>query len=170
MPIIIGVAAAVIATTVTFAYITPITVSSTTAKQDAVSIPIITGQEARAYRINTQCEMLFAMTKGQYPNGEEMPKIQLSYLFEKYPDKFKPWKEILQDPEKRKAFAQNVPHEFNQVLVPAMMNESSINPDLESTAMLIVDPMGQPKIKQLYDENDCKAFFDERQNSTKPQP
>ena len=170
MSIIVGVAAAIIATTATFAYITPITVSSTPVQQDADSIPIITGQEAQAYRINTQCEMLFAMTKGQYPNGEEMPRIEVSYLLEKYPAEFKPWKEILENPEKRKEFAQNVPDEFNQALVPAMMKESSINPDLESTALLIIDPMGQSKIKQLYDENGCKAFFDERQNSTNPQP
>lgn len=161
-------AAATIALTATFAYLTPITVSSTPAQQDAKSIPIIIGQEAQAYRINTQCEMLFAITKGQYPNGEVMPRIQISYLLEKYPDEFKPWKETLEDPEKRKAFAQNVPDEFNQVLVPAMMKESSINPDLESTAMLITDPMGKPKIKQLYDENGCQAFFDERQGSTSP--
>lgn len=168
MPIIIGVAAAIITATATFAYITPITVSSTPAQQDADSIPIIIGQEAQAYRINTQCEMLFAMTKGQYPNGEEMPRIEVSYLLEKYPDEFKPWKEILEDPEKRKEFAQNVPDEFNQALVPVIMKESSINPDLESTARLIIDPMGQPKIKQLYDENDCQAFFDEKQGSTSP--
>lgn len=168
MPIIVGVAAATIAVTATFAYLTPITVSSTPAQQDAGSIPIIAGQEAQAYRINTQCEILFAITKGQYPNGEVMPRIQISYLLEKYPDEFKPWKDILEDPEKRKAFAQNVPDEFNQVLVPAMMKESSINPDLESTAMLITDPMGKPKIKQLYDENGCQAFFDERQGSTSP--
>ena len=168
MPIIVGVAAAITATTVSYAYVMPIDLFAMSGQQDADSISTITGQEVQAYRINTQCEMLFAMVKGQYPNGEQMPTLEISYLLEKYPDEFKPWKEILQDPEKKKEFAKNVPDEFNQALIPAMMKESSINPDLESTAMLIRDPMGQTKMKQVYDENDCQAFFDKRQVSTNP--
>lgn len=39
---------------------------------------------------------------------------------------------------------------------------------LLKTAMLIRDPMAQPKMKQVYDENGCQAFFDERQGSTNP--
>jgi len=112
--------------------------------------------------------MLFVMIKGQYPNGEKMPILEISYLLEKYPDEFKPWKETLEDEEKRKEFAKDVPDEFNQALIPVMMKESSINPDLESTAMLITDPTAQPKIKQLYEKNGCQAFFDERKSTINP--
>ena len=92
---------------------------------------------SQTYKINTQCEMLFAIVTAKYPNGEAMPRFNTTSLLEKYPNEFKEWKEVLGDPEKRKAFAENVPDEFNQVLIPIMMKESSINPDLKSTAMLI---------------------------------
>ncbi|MGQ0638067.1 MAG: hypothetical protein ACT4N1_01715 [Nitrososphaerota archaeon] len=159
-------AAAIIATTATYAYVMPIDLSAMPAQQDVDSTSIITGQDAQAYRINTQCEMVFAMVKGQYPNGEEMPRVQISYLLEKYPDEFKQWKEILEDPQKRTEFVKDVPDEFNQALIPIMMKESLINPDLESTAMLLTDPMRQSKLNQIYDENSCQEFFDKRQNST----
>ena len=168
MPIIVGVAAAIIATTVSYAYVMPIDLPSMSANQDVDSKSGIIVQDSQTYRINTQCEMLFAMVKGQYPNGDKMPTLEISYLLEKYPEEFKPWKETLEDTEKRKEFAKDVPDEFNSVLIPIMMKESSINPYLESTVMLITDPMGQPKMKQLYDENGCQAFFDERQGSTGP--
>ena len=135
---------------------------------DSSKPAIMLDRQALAYRINTQCEMLFAMITGQYSNGEQMPRLEMSYLLEKYPDEFKPWKDILENPEKRKEFAKNVPDRFNQVLIPLMMKESSINPDLESTAMLMTDPMGKSKLKQIYDENGCEEFFKQRQNMTGP--
>ncbi|HSF28548.1 MAG TPA: hypothetical protein VLA53_05975 [Nitrosopumilaceae archaeon] len=122
---------------------------------------------SQIYKINTQCEMLFAITTSTYPNGEAIPRFNTTSLFEKYPDEFKEWKEILADPEKRKVFAQDVPDEFNQVLIPVLMKESSINPDLKSTAMLITDPQANLKLKQIYDENNCQEFFS---SHSKPTP
>jgi len=159
------VAATIIATTATYAYVMPIDLSAMPSQQDVDSTSIITGQDAQTYRINTQCEMVFAMVEGRYPDGDAMPRIEISHLLEKYPDEFKPWREILEDPEKRTEFVKDVPDEFNQALIPIMMKESSMNPDLESTAMLLLDPMRQSKLKQIYDENSCQGFFDERQNS-----
>ena len=95
-----------------------------------------------------------------------MPRIEITYLLEKYPDEFKPWKEILEDPQKRTEFVKDVPEEFNQALIPIMLKESSINPDLESTGMLLLDPLRQSKLKQIYDENNCQEFFDKIENST----
>ena len=123
--------------------------------------------DSQTYRINTQCEMLFAIVTAKYPDGEAMPRFNTTSLLEKYPNEFKKWKEILGDPEKRKAFAENVPDEFNQVLIPIMMKESSINPDLKSTAILITDPQANLKLKQIYDENNCQEFFS---SHSKPTP
>lgn len=118
----------------------------------------------QVYRINTQCELLFVIVTAQYPNGEPMPRLDITYLLEKYPDEFKQWKETLEDPEKRKAFTESVPDEFNQVLIPTMMKESSINPDLKPTAMLLSDPQASLKLKQIYDENNCQEFFSAHSN------
>jgi TRAP-type uncharacterized transport system fused permease subunit len=166
MPVIFGAAAVIIATTVMFSYVMPIDLSAMPAQQDVDSTSTIIGQEAQAYRINTQCEMVYAMVTGRYPGGEVMPRIEITYLLEKYPDEFKPWKEILEDPQKRTEFVKDVPEEFNQALIPIMLKESSINPDLESTGMLLLDPLIQSKLKQIYDENNCQEFFEKIENST----
>ena len=122
---------------------------------------------SQTYKINTQCEMLFAITTSTYPNGEAIPRFNTTSLVEKYPDEFKEWKETLADPEKRKVFVQNVPDEFNQVLIPVLMKESSINPELKPTAMLITEPQANLKLKQIYDENNCQEFFS---SHSKPTP
>lgn len=166
MPIIVGIAAAIIAIAVIL--------NSPLMKNESTQMPNQKGIEnvaiestSQTYRINTTCELLFAVVTAQYPNGEAMPRFDTKYLLEKYPDEFKQWKDVLEDPEKRKAFAANVPDEFNQVLVPTMMKESSINPDLKSTAMLITDPQASLKLKQVYDENNCQEFFS---SHSKPTP
>ncbi|HSD05148.1 MAG TPA: hypothetical protein VLB45_05280 [Nitrosopumilaceae archaeon] len=162
MPIIIGVAAAIIATTAAYAYVITNGQGDLANKNNDFE-SIILDQDAQTYRINTQCEMIFAMTEGQYPDGESMPRIEITSLLEKYPDEFKEWKAILEDPVKRQEFAQEVPREFNEVLIPIMMKEASINPELEPTAMLLIDPQASTKIKQAFDENSCQEFFDSRQ-------
>jgi hypothetical protein len=44
------------------------------------------------------------------------------------------------------------------------MKESSINPDLKPTAMLLSDPQASLKLKQIYDENNCQEFFSAHSN------
>lgn len=109
--------------------------------------------------------MVFAMIQGRYPDGESMPRITIRDLVEKYPDEFKEWKAILEDPTKSREFAQDIPTEFSEVLIPIMMNEAMINPELKPTAMLLIDPQANEKIKQIFDENSCQEFFDARQTS-----
>lgn len=162
-----GVAAAIIVTMVITSLFFMKNESIVMPNQKDVENIVIESTDSQAYRINTKCELLFAVVTAQYPNGEAMPRFDTKYLLEKYPDEFKQWKNILEDPEKRKAFAENVPDEFNQVLVPTMMRESSINPDLKSTAMLITDPQASLKLKQVYDENNCQEFFS---SHSKPTP
>lgn len=164
IPIIAGVAAAIIAIGV---IVPPYLVKD---KSDIpvqgmgqISIPESMKQsgDSQTYKINTQCEMLFAMIKGQYPDGETLPRLEVSALLEKYPDEFSKWKDIFANNETRKAFlnSDNVT-EFNQALIPVMMKESVINPALTPTAMLLADPEINAKIKQVYNENNCQEFFD----------
>ncbi|MGI0041083.1 MAG: hypothetical protein ACRD94_03865 [Nitrosopumilaceae archaeon] len=167
-PIIVGVAAAIIIIAVVANSSLIKNESSDMSNQKIIeNIDISKAPASQTYKINTQCEMLFAITTSMYPNGEAVPRFNTTSLLEKYPDEFKEWKEILADPEKRKVFAQNVPDEFNQVLIPVLMKESSINPDLKSTAMLITDPQANSKLKQIYDENSCQEFFS---SHSKPTP
>jgi len=95
-----------------------------------------------------------------------LPKLEIKALLEKYPEEFKEWKAILEDPEKAKAFGQNVPDEFNQVLIPIMMKESSINPNLKSIVMLLGDPQRSTKLKQIFDDNNCQEFFNSHKKPT----
>jgi hypothetical protein len=168
LPIIVGVAAAIIVIVVVANSSLIKNESSDMSSQKIIeSIDISEPPASQIYKINTQCEMLFAITTSRYPNGEAIPRFNTTSLLEEYPDEFKEWKEILADPEKRKVFAQNVPDEFNQVLIPVLMKESSINPDLKPTAMLITDPQANLKLKQIYDENICQEFFS---SHSKPTP
>ena len=96
--------------------------------------------EDQTYKINTQCEILFALTQGKYSDGTSLPRGDIKTLIEKYPEEFKEWKATLEDPEKAKEFSKNVPDKFNEVLIPILMKEASMNPDLKSTAMLLMDP------------------------------
>lgn len=163
MPIIIAIVAAAVATTTAYAYVISNDHATLTDEND-YSRPL-SDQDSQTYRINTQCEMVFAMTEGRYPNGESMPRIEMKDLVEKYPDEFKEWKAILDDPVKRQEFVQDIPREFNEALIPIMMKEALINPELEPTAMLLIDAQASEKIKQIFTENNCQEFFDTRQTS-----
>lgn len=131
-------------------------------------IPESMNDDGQTYKINTQCEMLFGMLRATYPDGTSLPRLEMKALIEKYPEEFKEWKATLEDPEKAKVFAKNIPEEFDQVLIPTMMKESSINPDLKSTAMLLMDPERSVKLKQIFDINNCQEFFDSHSSTSIP--
>ena len=163
----------IVAAVVTSIYLTKSVPSNTPSPEDIKLSTPITGEgtQPQTYRINTQCEAVYAMVKSKYPDGEQIPRLQMDDLLVKYPDELKPWKETLKDPEKRKVFVNaGVPPEFNQALVPIMMKEYSINPELKPTVMLITEPQAGAKIKQIYDDNGCKEFFAQRGNVTSPSP
>lgn len=116
-----------------------------------------------AYKINTECELIYAIAYGKYPGGEELPDVKIEVLLANYPEEFKPWKEELQNIENRTAFfAKPLPDEFRNVLTPALMKEASINPMLEETARIVSDGQGQEKLKQAYQEFACQKYFDEQ--------
>ncbi len=116
------------------------------------------------YRISTECELIYAIAYGQYPDGEKLPDVKIEALLANYPEEFKPWKEILQNQDNRTAFfAKPLPDEFRNVLTPALMKETSISPELEEIAKIVSDGQGNEKLQQAFQEFDCKAYFDERQ-------
>ncbi|CDI05519.1 hypothetical protein [Candidatus Nitrosotenuis uzonensis] len=115
------------------------------------------------YKINTECELIYGLTYGVYPDGQNIPGMRIDDLVTKYPQEFAPWKDIMEDEEKRSAFFnQQIPQDFGKVLVVAMMKESAINPELVEIASLITDPQGRMKLGQEFENYGCQQYFDER--------
>jgi hypothetical protein len=132
-----------------------------------LNIPVIekqTQEQIQTYRINTECELIYGLASGSYPNGEKLPALKILDLVDKYPE-FDPWETILRDNQTRtEFFKQPLSEDFSDVLVGAVMSESSINPELEEIASLVADPQGRAKLQQVFQEFNCKAYFDERAN------
>lgn len=123
-----------------------------------------TQEQMQVYRINTECELIYGLASGSYPNGEKLPALKILDLVDKYPE-FGPWETILRDNQTRaEFFKQSLPEDFGDVLVNAVMSESSINPELDEIASLVADPQGRAKLQQAFQEFNCKAYFDERAN------
>lgn len=116
------------------------------------------------YRINTECELVYAIAYGQYPDGEKLPDVKIETLLANYPEEFEPWKEVLQNPDNRtEFFSKPLPDEFRSVLTPALMKETSISPELEQIARIVSDGQGNEKLKQAFQEFECQQYFDEKQ-------
>jgi hypothetical protein len=119
---------------------------------------------AGTYKINTECELIYGIAYGSYPKGEKLPGVKINSLLANYPEEFKPWKEILQNPANRTEFFKKpLPDEFRGVLTTAVMKETSINPKLEKIAMVVTDGQGKAKLQQYFQEFQCQKYFDERQ-------
>jgi hypothetical protein len=116
------------------------------------------------YRINTECQLIYGISHGLYPDGEKLPEIKIDNLIASYPEEFKAWSEILQNPDDRvEFFKKPLSDEFRVVLTTALMKESSINPKLEQTALIVTDAQGTEKLQQVFQEFECQKYFDERQ-------
>lgn len=121
--------------------------------------------EPQAYRITTDCELVYALSYGVYPNDEKLPEFKMMDLIAKYPQEFAPWREIMEDPTQRDDFfSKPLPSDFGEVLVVAMMIETSISPSLKETAMIIVDPLGKLKMTEEFEEHSCQPYFDSRKS------
>jgi hypothetical protein len=131
------------------------------------NIPVVekqTQEQLQTYRINTECELIYGLASGNYPNGEKLPALKILDLVDKYPE-FDPWESVLRDNQTRaEFFKQPLSEDFSNVLVDAVMSESSINPELEEIASLVADPQGRAKLQQAFQEFNCKSYFDERAN------
>lgn len=134
---------------------------------EETNIPVVekqTQEQIQTYRINTECELIYGLASGNYPNGEKLPALKILDLVDEYPE-FDPWETILRDNQTREEFfKQPLSEDFSDVLVGAVMSESSINPELDEIASLVADPQGRTKLQQAFQEFDCKAYFDERAN------
>jgi len=130
------------------------------------STPDIQGPiENNAYRINTECELIYSLAYGVYPDDQKIPGVEINTLIEKYPDEFAEWEQILEDPDQRtEFFNQPLGEEFGNVLVTAMMKEISINPELKDIAILIVQPNGRAQLAEDFEVYSCQQYFDTRIN------
>jgi hypothetical protein len=121
-------------------------------------------ENAVVYKINTECELIYAIAYGQYPDGEALYDVKVEVLLANYPEEFEPWKDELQNIENRTAFfAKPLPDEFRNVLTPALMKEAGISPHLEQIARIISDEKGEEKLQQAYQGFGCQKYFEERQ-------
>lgn len=142
----------------------PENTATSTGSADMQGPSLVTQSVNGTYRINTECELVYGIANGVYPDGEKIPGVKVESLLNDYPEEFKQWKEILQSPENRTAFFNKpLPEEFRGVLTVALMKESSINPNLLEVAKIVTDPQGKAKLQQAFQEFSCQSYFDERQ-------
>lgn len=117
-----------------------------------------------SYKVNTECELIYGIAYGVYPDGEKLPGVKIDSLLANYPEEFKPWKEILQNQDNRTAFFKKpLTDEFRGVLTTALMKETSINPKLEQVAMIVTEGDGKAKLQQAFQDFQCQKYFDDRQ-------
>jgi hypothetical protein len=124
---------------------------------------IMQEEATQTYRINTQCELLYAMQMAVYPNDKELPPVNLEILEQEYPQRFNQWNEILADNQKFQEFIQNgASPEFVDAYVLSIMDYVSINPQLKSTTTLMFDSHGLEHLQELFFVHNCKEYFDSR--------
>lgn len=126
--------------------------------------------QLQKYRINESCELLYAMTVGEYPNGERLQSLSITGVVAKYQNDFEPWLDTFMDEEKMKAFVTGgFSPEFLNVFSLAVMKEYSINPELQPIVYAALDPNGgDAKINDLFNEDGCSEYFAQRQGSQAP--
>jgi hypothetical protein len=161
--IVIGFAAYVISSQdVTKQDLAPDNVQNATSEMLGPS-PIPEENIAGTYKINTECELIYAIAYGLYPDGEELPDVKVEVLLANYPEEFKPWKEALQTPENRtEFFAKPLSDEFRDMFTPIIMKEASISPELEQIARIVSDGQGKEKLQQAFQEFGCQKYFDDQ--------
>lgn len=123
------------------------------------------------YRINEQCEILYAMTASVYPDDEPLQPLSLLELIEKYPENFAQWSTELQNENTTRAFLEaGLSPEFLSSFTDVVMIEYSINPELKPTALLafLPDPSTGDRLTELYEKYGCEAYYNERQNILEP--
>lgn len=120
-------------------------------------------QISSIYKINTECEMIYGLSKGVYPDGTRLPHITLSDLMAKYPNTFSPWKAMLEDNQTRTEFFKKpLTPEFSDAMTSSIMNYSSINPGLKPIVELMIKTNGKQKLQEDYLAYNCKPYFDQR--------
>jgi len=131
-----------------------------------------TQTSSQLYRINTSCELLYAMTVSEYPNGERLHNLTLTGIVSKYRTDFEPWRGIFFDEEKIRAFIdQGFSPEFLDAFANAVMLEYSINPEQKSTMLLALDPKNSTmSLNKIFEEDNCMEYFVSRKGLQNTQP
>lgn len=124
------------------------------------------------YRINTSCELLYAMSASVYPNNEKLQSLSITSVVSKYPDDFKPWLDTFADVNKTRAFIrEGFSPEFLDVFTNKVMQEYVINPELKSLVLLALDPKSQSAdVNKIFEEDKCLDYFASREGTQTTQP
>jgi len=126
-------------------------------------IPQEIEQQQSKYRFNSDCEVYYGMTFSVYPNGEQLPKLILSHLVEKYPQDYVQWNDIFYNEERRlEYFKDGMPFEFSKVFATSIMQEYSINPELFSIVLLTFTELDKEITDDFLKQSGCYDYFENR--------
>lgn len=127
---------------------------------------------SQPYRINTSCELLYAMSASVYPNNERLQSLSITGVVSKYPDDFKPWLDKFSDVNKTRAFIrEGFSPEFLDVFANKVMQEYTINPELKSLVLLALDPKSNSTdVNKIFSDDKCLDYFTSRQGTQTTQP
>ena len=126
---------------------------------------------SQLYRINTSCEMLYAMSANEYPNGDKLHSLSITSVVSKYQADFGPWLETFADDKKLLAFIeQGFSPEFLDIFTEKIILEYSINPELKPLALLALDPKTQTvDVNKIFEEDNCLEYYVSRKGTTNTQ-
>jgi len=127
---------------------------------------------SQLYRLNTSCEMLYAMSASEYPNGERLHSLSITGVVSKYQEDFRPWLETFADDEKLRAFInQGFSPEFLDIFAEKIILEYSINPELKPLVLMALDPKTQTvDVNKIFEEDNCTEYYVSRQGTQTTQP
>src|SRR5574341_23907 len=96
-------------------------------------------QNSQPFRLNTSCEMLYAMSSSEYPNGETLHSLSITNVVSKYQADFGPCLEIFAD---------------------KIILEYSINPELKPLVLMAVDPKTTTvDVNKIFEEDNCMEYY-----------
>ena len=129
-------------------------------------------QNSQLYRLNTSCEMLYAMSASEYPNGEKLHSLSITNVVSKYQGDFGPWLETFADEQKLRAFIeQGFSPEFLDIFAEKVILEYSINPELKSLVLMALDPKTQTiDMNKIFEEDKCMEYYVSRKGPQNTQP
>jgi len=129
-------------------------------------------QNSQLYRLNTSCEMLYAMSSSEYPNGEKLHSLSITGVVSKYQEDFGPWLETFADEQKLRAFIeQGFSPEFLDIFADKIVLEYSINPELKPLVLMAVDPKTQTvDVNKIFEEDNCLEYYASRKGPQTTQP
>lgn len=134
--------------------------------------PTVVAETDSLYRINKSCELLYAMSSSEYPNGEKLHSLSITGVVAKYQEDFKPWLETFADDQKLRAFIdQGFSPEFIDIFAEAVMVEYSINPELKPLVHMALDPTTTTiDVNKIFEEDNCVEYYVSRQGQQPTQP